>query len=168
MINLHDYARNKRPKEKTEVLAARLPASAVKEFKELCGDLGMTVSEAVYLMVEDQLALKSGDVNENCLQKKFSDNKLLTNSLDDDKIVNKRVNKIVNKRKQPTGEKRFTVNNWKVDGEIPCPICKEWTNFSNFARHSKQRHEGMSTKEIFTNEEYVHIANEMLEKKANK
>lgn len=47
---------------------------------------------------------------------------------------------------------RFTTKQWKVNNELPCPICSVWINAKNFARHARQ-HE-LTTYDIFTSEKY--------------
>ncbi|MDR4191063.1 hypothetical protein FO521_30670, partial [Bacillus pseudomycoides] len=52
---LEKYARNKRRKEKSEVLKERLPHNLYEDFKTYCDDLGLPISEAVCLLVEREM-----------------------------------------------------------------------------------------------------------------
>jgi antitoxin component of RelBE/YafQ-DinJ toxin-antitoxin module/uncharacterized C2H2 Zn-finger protein len=52
---LEQFARNRRGKEKTEVLTARLPESLYGDFKDHCEELGLSISEAVFLLVEREM-----------------------------------------------------------------------------------------------------------------
>lgn len=155
MINLRDYARNNKSKEKTDVLTARLPVSKITAFKQLCDDLGLKVSEAIGLLVDDQL-------KQNRIQKEIEVNKEDTN-------VYQPVSKKETSCIQTNTDSRFTLAKWKVDKSIPCPICKEWTSYSNYARHTDSKHNGMTPQDVYTNEEYVKIADQMVkEQKENK
>ncbi|MER3115556.1 hypothetical protein ABQG70_20485, partial [Bacillus altitudinis] len=62
--------------------------------------------------------------------------------------------------KMKMNTRRFTVKQWEVNGELPCPICSSWTNAKNFSRHTKKH--STNTQAIFTNEEYIQKANEMV------
>ncbi|PFQ72492.1 hypothetical protein COK11_27490, partial [Priestia megaterium] len=57
-----------------------------------------------------------------------------------------------NTKENNSNTKRFTVKQWVVNDKLPCPICEEWKTAGNFLRHAKTH--GMTTEQIFTNEEY--------------
>lgn len=59
--------------------------------------------------------------------------------------------------------KRFTTTQWKVNGQLPCPICGEWKAAENFSRHAKMH--GMTTNRIFKSEEYEDKIKAMIETK---
>lgn len=147
---LEQFARNRKGKGKTEVLTARLPESLYSEFKTYCDELGLSISESVCLLVEYEL----------------NNNRNKTNT-EDDIIADEDIQTVVEentKEKRTTSEantKRFTLKDWVVDGELPCPLCNQWVTYANFSRHAKQH--GSNSHEIFTNEENLKRVNEMIE-----
>ncbi|MCM3790049.1 hypothetical protein M3221_16805 [Domibacillus indicus] len=54
---LEQFARNNRRKEPSTVLTARLPDSLYNDFKEYCDDLELSMSEAIYLLIECEITV---------------------------------------------------------------------------------------------------------------
>src|SRR6476620_2975230 len=52
---LEQVAKNRRSKEKTDVLTARIPESLYNDFKDYCNHLGFSISQAVYLLVKREM-----------------------------------------------------------------------------------------------------------------
>lgn len=159
---LEQFSRNRRRKEKTEVLTARLPKSLYSEFKLHCDELGLSISEAVYLLVEremkgiesvsDELATSTEyKVNHEAVEANTHVDKM-----NDDVVA-------VNTRKTKSNPKRFTTKQWKINGQLPCPVCGEWKASENFSRHAKMH--GMTTEQIFKSEEYEDQIKAMIEEK---
>ncbi|MCQ6281059.1 hypothetical protein [Bacillus sp. EB600] len=160
---LEQFARNRRKKEETEVLTARLPKSLYSDFKDYCDQLGLSISEAVYLLVEREM---SGSPKENT--SKLNISKPKENTTDDKTIdvvvepstkATTQVFKEIAASKEAT-KSRFTAKSWEVDGKLPCPKCNQWVSASNFSRHAKQH--GTTTQEIFTNERYKERIDRMI------
>jgi antitoxin component of RelBE/YafQ-DinJ toxin-antitoxin module len=160
---LEQFARNTRRKEKSEVLTARLPQSLYSEFKAYCDELGLSISEAVYLLVEREMNSFDGVSNELATTKEYieNDDVVVMNTETNTNIVDNVVKKKRNVTKSNTN--RFTTKHWVVNGELPCPICNQWASSSNFARHAKQH--DSTTQAIFTNEEYLKRVKEMIEER---
>jgi antitoxin component of RelBE/YafQ-DinJ toxin-antitoxin module len=160
---LEQFARNRRGKEKTEVLTARLPESLYGDFKDHCEELGLSISEAVFLLVEREM---KGISKEKTSEAKTPQPVLNTNDdkkNDDVVIKNTQMNtKAVNEvsATKEANANRFTTKQWEVDGKLPCPKCGQWFSSSNFSRHAKSH--GTTTQEIFTNERYLDKAAEMI------
>ncbi|MGN4539304.1 hypothetical protein [Bacillus cereus group sp. MYBK74-2] len=149
---LKKYARNKRRKEKSEVLTARLPHSLYEGFKTYCDELGLSISEAVCLLVEREMTGENNAFDEVATTKEYINN---TDSSEDEVKTNtKPTTNVVKKntKEYNSNTKRFTVKQWVVNDKLPCPICGEWKTAGNFLRHAKTH--GMTTEQIFTNEEY--------------
>ncbi|HDR4595094.1 hypothetical protein VSK70_26660 [Bacillus sp. WOD8 KX774193] len=149
---LEQFARNKRRKEKSEVLTARLPHSLYEDFKTYCDELGLSISEAVCLLVEREMTGSDNAFDEVATTKEYIKN---TNSSDDEVKTNtKSTTNVVKKntKENNSNTKRFTVKQWVVNDKLPCPICGEWKTAGNFLRHAKTH--GMTTEQIFTNEGY--------------
>jgi hypothetical protein len=156
---LHQFARNKRSKEKTEVLTARLPKSLYAEFKGYCDELGLSISEAVSLLVDREV--NTGNArNESAVSVEVAE----SYTTDDEPIhkvivANPPSIKKVASQSKPTANRsktntsRFTTNQWKVNAMLPCPICDEWFNNKNFARHVKS-HDFDSTQSLLTEVTY--------------
>lgn len=159
MSYLKQFARNKRGKEPTKVLTARLPVSLYDAFQEHCDQLGLTLSEAIYLLVEKEV--EAVQVETRSLPETAETNKdekmMNTSEYKENKVsaeTNTSTVKTKPKRSQTNtnkaGEntKRFVVKPFVVDGDLPCPICDRWYSQANFARHSKEKHD-VKTEELY-------------------
>ncbi len=160
MKYLEKFAR-KRNKEATEVLTARIPESLYQEFKTYCDSLGLSISEAVFLLVEREVR---GETPEQQTHNEYiTQTDLHTNDdkKNDDVVVPNTKEYIP---KQKSSNAGFVTAPWKINEKLPCPICRTWTSATNFSRHAKEKHQTI-TKEIFTDESYLAIANEMVQDK---
>ena len=211
---LRQYAK-KAQKEETTVITARLPQGRYERFKSYCDDLGLSINEAVNLLIEIELKSEAKGENSADIQETQEDKNQVTiddvinYSSDDEKNMNNKVNNEVNKNvsretnnddsaemntkviqpkiinsakselavtaekkstkmaKSDSAEnnnnnKRFTVKPFVVDNQLPCPICYNWYDKSNFARHVKSQH-NKNTEQFFT--EHKDKALEMIETK---
>lgn len=161
MKYLKQFAR-KRNREETEVLTARLPKSLYKDFKRYCDELGLSISEAVFLLVEREM--KEAPPQQEPPKETNGNLKHLHKNNDNriDDVVT--TNTIEYKPKTPKRQgttTRFTTKKWVIEGELPCPICRQWVSASNFSRHAKQHN--TITKDIFTDESYLEIVDEMIQ-----
>lgn len=174
---LHQFARNRRSKEKTTVLTARLPESLYNEFQSYCDELGLSISEAVNLLVDREISGNNGrnesvapskkaEVKTKKDEKNTSEDGLNTTvfkvNTDDDIDESNRI-KTTAKKTQATSN-RFTTNQWKIDGTLPCPICNEWRDARNFSRHVKS-HDYKSTEALLTNEGHQEKLQRMIAEK---
>lgn len=162
---LEQFAKNRRSTEKTEVLTARIPESLYKDFKDYCDDLGLSISQAVYLLVQREMTGIEAETQDD--ESPLYTNVYKTND-DDYKKNHSVVDSTTNVVKQTTkristNTARFTTKKWQVNGELPCPKCGEWVSASNFSRHAKQH--GSNTHSIFTNETYLIKVNEMIQER---
>jgi antitoxin component of RelBE/YafQ-DinJ toxin-antitoxin module len=183
MSLMKQYARNKRNKENTIVLTARLPESLYNKFQSYCEEYGFSLSEAVNLLIDNEVSSIETDIEPNTKDVKMNDVETKVNTVEYNENTNKdelntitvEMNTVENKEvkantnksqtttpKRTTNTKRFTVQPFVVEGELPCPVCDKWINHSNFARHAKKQHE-MSTEEFFN--EYKDQINTMIEAK---
>lgn len=152
---LEQFARKERISGNTKVVTARLPEGVYDDFKVRCDNLGLSINEAVYLLITNEL--KGNVYKTNTIQGE-----------DEEQIIQNEENIIqsVFKKKLRVGKiisvDRFTVNHWKVGNRLPCPICGEWVVTSTFnGRHAKIKH-NTTSEEIFTNGEYMEIADRMV------
>ncbi|MFB5285366.1 hypothetical protein [Peribacillus sp. Hz7] len=160
---LKQFARNKKQKEKTEVLTARLPHSLYSDFKAYCDELGLSISEAVNLLVEREIASLKRDSETAVAVETNTDN---YKSSGDETKANTNVVTNNSKRIKSTIQ-RFTTNQWKINNQLPCPICQEWKAANNFRRHANKMHK-MTTQEIFTSNKYKDTINAMIDAKKAK
>lgn len=160
---LEQFARNTRRKEKSEVLTARLPQSLYSEFKQYCDELGLSISEAVCLLVEREMDSVDGAPSEIATTKEYilNDDVVVVNTKANTSVVSDVVRKKRNVSR--TNTNRFTTKQWVIKGELPCPICNQWASASNFARHAKQH--DSTTQDIFTDEENLKRVKEMMEER---
>jgi hypothetical protein len=153
MAYLEKFARNHRRKEKTEVLTARLPESLYSDFKGYCDELGLSISEAVCLLVEREMSGNESVSEELAITDEYKMN-------DDVVDMNTKVVK-TNSRRSGSNSKKFTTTQWQVEGQLPCPYCGLWITVTNFSRHSKQH--ATTTQDIFTGEKYMEKINAMIQ-----
>lgn len=160
---LEQFARNRRRSERTKVLTARIPESLYDSFQDYCDDLGLSLSEAVLLLVEREMEGFEGSYNEvtTTIEYEVKHDELERNS-NEDEIVKPKKNVV--KNTSETGAGRFTTTRWKVNKMLPCPLCRDWKSASNFKRHVEDTHD-LVPEQIFTNPEYVEIADRMVEEK---
>jgi antitoxin component of RelBE/YafQ-DinJ toxin-antitoxin module len=157
MTYLEQFARNHRKKEKTEVLTARLPESLYSEFKEYCNELGLSISEAVCLLVEREMLGNDSVSKELAITDEYKMNQNQNHDVVD---MNTKVVKN-NSRRSNSNSNRFTTIQWQVEGQLPCPYCKQWLKASNFSRHAKQH--ATTTEDLFKNEKYSEKIDAMIQ-----
>jgi hypothetical protein len=154
---LQQFAK-KRKKEQTTVITARLPNSKYNLFKKYCDDLGLSINEAINLLIEaelkevDIIIQNEADVNQVTIDDVINDSK------DDEEKVNNEDELEVNTK---VNNKRFTTKQYEINEELPCPICSTWWKATNYNRHV-QKHV-KTRKEIFTNEKYQDKIKAMIE-----
>lgn len=136
---LKNYARitNKEP---TEVTSVRIPKSLHRSFKKHCENYGLGIAEAINILIRNEL----GDAHKQHLHEDES-GKL------QEKLPQKLSSpqRVTPKSSTRSNTGRFVTTEYQVDGELPCPICREWKSSTNFARHVKTSHK-KTTQEIFT------------------
>lgn len=159
---LQQFAK-KRKKEQTTVITARIPNSNYKSFKKYCDDLGLSINEAINILVNNELK-ELTEVSTEVIE----DNEIDKNQVTIDDVINNvdedesEVNTEINTDKNTKGNnKRFTTKQYEIDKELPCPICSTWQKATNYNRHVKNH--VTSRKEIFTNEKYQDKIKAMIE-----
>lgn len=145
---LDQFARNKRDKEKSEVLTARLPKNLYDAFKGRCEELGLSISEAVYLLVEQEIEGIQANKNtivhsndESVICEVYNENEHETKPITEEKQNDSKVY-----------TKRFITKQWQVESKLPCPVCDKWVVANNFSKHAKTH--GSTTVAIFTSDQY--------------
>lgn len=171
MSYLKKFAR--RPgKGKTETITSRVPTELHKEFSEHCDRLGLSLSEAVYLLIKQEMTENEGIQkntkeihNESVVGKNIHNQQ--ADLVDDEAPEREEIyddvyikNTKVNKRKTAKPAPRSLKKQFELDGKVPCPICNNWQSSSNFSRHTKIYHD-KTTEEVF--EEHKVKATEMYE-----
>lgn len=122
MGRLRKYARPTERKTKSRVLPVRLPEDIYQEFHKYCKELGLSLSEAVFLLIQEELR-------------------------EEYKINTERIH-IEYEPKQETRRtitrspgNRFTTKQFVVNGRLPCPICGTWPEKQkNISRHMREIH----------------------------
>jgi hypothetical protein len=153
-------------------VSTRLSKSEYEKFEQLCENTGYKMSEALRMLIVNELNTSGKQnvydtkrlqyVNDTFVDKsiqndtngKQSVNESIQNENksiqdDDGKVIVG--DQVFEKKKTTSGRKgRFSLNRWKVDNRVPCPICEEWVSAANFSRHAKDIHKS-NTKAIFDN-----------------
>lgn len=139
MTYLKQFARNTKGKGNTTVLTARLQERTYDAFKAYCDDLGLSISEAVSLLVENELKGTQGEYQTAV-------------TLHEDEY---KTNTTASKQKTVTSKQntnRFTTKPFQIQEELPCPFCGSWEHNKSFSRHARKHN--TTTKEIFTDDKY--------------
>lgn len=157
MTYLKQFARNRRAREKTKVLTARLPVSLYDEFQTYCDEIGLSISEAICLLVDKEVSgiqLETRDMPIEAKtdgdKSKINTGEYKINTSSGELNTIERNNAIKAKRntgKTTTG--RFLTTPFQVNNELPCPLCGKWLNHKNYARHADQ-HGGKSSEQLLT------------------
>lgn len=162
--SLTKFARNAR-KEATTVITARLPNSRHERFKKYCDELGLSINEAINLLIEIELSELEKEQKNNIQKPKYDESKVNT------KVIQA---KMIDSVKNDSGEtvksnspknKKFPIRPFVVNDKLPCPICDKWMHHSNFAKHAKRQHQ-TTTEAIFT--EHRDKAEEMIKSENQK
>lgn len=135
---LERFAREQRG-NRSRTITARVDPDTDKRFKEQCDRLGLTVSEAVALLIEREVRGeaegKAGEpeANRGGIHDEHEEKQMYTYS----------TQKHTPTRRQRAGKRsggggRFTYAPYVVKGKAPCPICRTWISRGNLARHMDQ------------------------------
>lgn len=143
---------------KNKAVSTRVTEKEFEAFSDLCDSTGFTMSEALRLLIlqeinELDLQVKTKDIQTFTESKPSSSQSKQLSSNDKQKLLT------VNNRKQISNSNRFTTKKWVVNDRLPCPICNAWLSASNFSRHAKEHN--MTSQAIFT--EHGDKADQMVE-----
>ncbi|TCS92223.1 hypothetical protein [Hazenella coriacea] len=120
--------------KKEEIITSRVPHGVYEKFKNHCDHLGLTMSEAVCLLIKKE-------VEDEDIQKYTQEYKTTTNQ------IQRNIQRI-NKNTNVVKSKKFNSSRWKIDGKLPCPKCGTWSNSGNFQRDHYRKH-GFDSLESF-------------------
>lgn len=147
---LEKHAKGNKQRQKTRTVNARLPIELANRFDDHCERLGLTITEAFRILVENEL-----QTNENKMQTLQTN--LQTNENKAPTYENNQGTQIV-KKSTSSGGKRFNMNPYKLvfpnkrgtmSEQIPCPICDEWVIATNAKRdHTIEHHGGIGAPEM--------------------
>ena len=119
----------KREGTRSKTITARLDPDSYKRFKEHCNSLGLTVSEAVALLVEKEIRGEDREPTTKTIHSEHKEIQLYTSSSSP---------RPTPPRRRSGGRRRFTYAPYVVKGKAPCPICETWISRGNLARHMDQ------------------------------
>lgn len=153
MGRLDKYARQSKQKEPSKVLPIRLPESTYIEFRQRCEELGLSMSEAGYLLIKEEI----------------NDGIYYTTYTKEVAATTEPLNPLIQKEHHSTTKKaylpstRWTSTPYEVNNELPCPLCNQWYSKANFSRHAK--HHQLTTREIL--ESHEDIVEQMIQSRRN-
>ncbi|MGF9893276.1 hypothetical protein ABEX78_32100 [Priestia megaterium] len=152
MGRLDKYARQFKRKEPTKVLPIRMPESIYNQFRERCEDLGLSMSEAGYLLIKEEIEsdVYTSYTNEVAVTTNSLQTPIQTEDAPTTKVVG---------RKTSLPSTRWTSASYEIENELPCPLCNQWYSKANFSRHVKNHN--FTTREIL--ESHQEIINQMIE-----
>ena len=145
---LDKYARQSKTKEPSKVLPIRLPESIYEQFRQLCDELGLSMSEAGFLLIREEL--------EDSLYNKTTNEVAVTTERIQKSIHHESIPYTKNDTGKPSSfSTRWTSIDYEIENELPCPLCHHWYSKANFSRHAKNHN--TTTKELLeSNEEVVY------------
>ncbi len=154
---LDKYARQSKSKEPSKVLPIRLPESVYERFRQCCEGLGLSMSEAGYLLIKEELedSLYNANIDEIA-----ATTQRIQNPIHYEKTLYTKENTA----RSPSFSTRWTSIDYEIENELPCPLCHQWYSKANFSRHAKNH--STTTKELL--ESNTDIVYEMInERKPN-
>lgn len=149
------------PQTLTRRYNTRLSEEDAEQFEEICRKYNLTPSEAIRLLIVEEIKRVRDEKQTNADEEETMSRGMRTIADRELTYVSKPA-----KTKKSTAARggRFTTTQWQVGKATACPICRDWHSTVNFSRHAKVVH-GMTTKEIFQDEERQRIADEMVKQK---
>jgi hypothetical protein len=161
MSLLKKMSRKTTKEKQNKPVSTRLTDSEFDAFTKLCDDTGYSISEALRLLIQQEIKGVDDQSDTKSLQKYSKSIESSTNNIESSTIkdesspVVKTPNQpsvqpstTVNKHKKKPSSGRFSTTKWKIDNFLPCPICNTWVSASNFSRHAKEHNS--TTEEVFT------------------
>lgn len=158
--------KDRKEKSKSVVVTGRVSEDVYNKFKEICDSAGFSVSEAVRLLVINEVTPKK-HVSQQESKPRPEPSSVATPHYEpkplqsDMKPPQPKPIKSFNPTMNPNNFGRFNTNKWKFNNMLPCPICNKWVSATNFSRHAKVNHDNSTTEEIFTT--YADKADEMVQ-----
>ena len=156
MGRLTKYAR-KPTGTRSKPLTTKLSDEEYQDFLRYIKSLGLTSSEAIRFLILEEL----------CNAEQPHDNQMFTNvgprydkstpsdASEKPQTLHKKTK--VNPRKAAVYLKQF-----KVNGKLPCPVCRTWTSAAHFKQRHAGKHAGMSSAEFLA--KYEKEALQMVQK----
>lgn len=135
MGRLRKYARPTERKTKSRVLPVRLPEDIYQEFHKYCKELGLSLSEAVFLLIQEELR----DEYKSTTERIHTDHEPKP----------ERIRPTITRPRRSGSGSRFTTKDFVVNGRLPCPICGTWPEKQkNISRHMREVHNS-TTEEVY-------------------
>ncbi|MFP8644893.1 hypothetical protein ACLHWY_25430 [Priestia aryabhattai] len=152
MGRLDKYARQSKRKEPSKVLPIRLPESIYDRFRQRCEELGLSMSEAGYLLIKEEV--------EDVLYNPYTNEVGATIEPLSLPIQKEHHSTTKGTLGKPfLSSTRWTSTPYEVENELPCPLCNQWYSKANFSRHAKKH--DITTREIL--ESHEEIVNQMIQ-----
>lgn len=133
MSNLRKYRRPS-AENLTRQYATKLPDQLADEFEQWCRELNITPSEALRLLVVEEMAAV----------KRMKDTQSypeITNDTEKYPAATLEITSVISREPKPRPKRpasgslgRLTTTQWEIDGFLPCPVCRKWGAAKNFKR----------------------------------
>lgn len=137
-MTLERYARRTKVGKRSKVIRTRIPEDLYERFKTHCNRLGLTISEAVFLLIKDEVDRPSHEIATAIAHENYN----VATSVGQMTTPRPR-------RSSKNEEGRFTTIPYVVNGRLPCPICGTWPEKQkNISRHMREVHNS-TTEEVY-------------------
>lgn len=135
---LERYARRTEAGKRDKVIRTRIPTDLYDRFKAHCDRLGLTISEAVFLLIRDEVDRPGPESR----WKDYTE-VAVSRTIDHTETTPR-----PRPRRSSSGG-RFTTIPFVVNGRLPCPICQTWPERQkNISRHMREVHNS-TTEEVY-------------------
>lgn len=127
----------------TRLFATKLPESLADEFEAYCKELNITPSEALRLLVYEEMESVKRTKNNLSYPALTEDTeRQLAATLESPPVTPREPKPRPKpaKRSGWGGSGRLTTVQWEIEKELPCPVCEQWGKSVNFARDHVRGH----------------------------
>lgn len=148
---LEQFVRIKKGKGKNVTTTVKLPEETFYTLRNYCDNLGITLTEAIYLLVERELKeAGSNNIQQHTKYKEINHEIAATiqPNTEYEEEHTPHIQQNTTKRSSSTSSSiRFNTTEYVINEELPCPICEKWVSRGNYSRHAKGH--DLTTQEIF-------------------
>jgi hypothetical protein len=145
----------------------KLPDDLAEELERVCIELDMTPSEFIRLLIYEEItALKKERIPEDI--ERYQELSISTegyNSVPSSKLGMPKDTRPTPRPKRPIGSGGWSANQWKVNDQLPCPICGTWSAATNFKRDHINKHSPEFSNVVQFLEAHKEEANRMVEER---
>jgi hypothetical protein len=145
-LSLRKYARP-RKENLTEQYTVRLTKADAELFEAYCREINISPAEAFRLLVQEELQREGLEYTNQEVSVDTQDEVKIesTETLSD---IKKTSRKSLKKSSRAKGEVSKFLAGLRIEGQLPCPVCKTWSSAGHFSGRHAKKHGFSSTYEF--------------------